>query len=488
MLWHQNFFPLWSWRARASWALALGCCACQGPAVHSPTPLTAKDYVPIPAQDSSHQMGRNGEEPRETGATTQTLDLASALREGGASSLQVALAREELAAAEAQLDAAQVLMLPTLTVGGGYQDHDGALQETQGSILQVERNSGFLRGGLIATIDLAQAFMEPARAGYQAQAASQNVRASVNSNLTTIALAHQDLLQAQIQVTETQADRALAAELVELTEAFASAGQGLEADASRARAELSQRARIAVAAEQNLRMRSTRLATLLRLDPDTPLRTKEKHLIPLALINTSTSLDELLALAQESRPELRVLQANLRAQEQGERQEQWSVLIPQLDLGLYSGRLGGGEGSKFRDYTEEDQFSATLTWSLRNLGLGESAARREAAARTKSARLRFLMAQDQVAQEVTLAHLEVQAGPAQIEYAAQNVREAAASLDLNLRRSRAAEGLPIEALQAIRANAQAKQAMSETLARFNRAQFHLLQAVGSVPQPAIGPE
>lgn len=97
------------------------------------------------------------------------------------------------------------------------------------------------------------------------------------------------------------------------------------------------------------------------------------------------------------------------------------------------------------------------------------------------------MAQDQVAQEVTLAHLEVQAGPAQIEYAAQYVREAAASLDLNLRHSRAAEGLPIEALQAIRANAQAKQAMSEALGRFNRAQSTCCRRWAACPSPQSSP-
>jgi outer membrane protein TolC len=269
--------------------------------------------------------------------------------------------------------------------------------------------------------------------------------------------------------------------LVELTEAFASAGQGLEADAARARAEFAQRARLESAAQQNLHMRSTHLATLLRLDPTKALRTAEDRLIPLALFGLESSLDQLLLRAQESRPELRALQASLRAQEQTERKQRLSVLIPELNLGLHTGRLGGAPESSFHNFSDEDQFSATLTWSLRNLGLGESAARRNATAVTKSARLRLLIAQDKIAQEVTLAHLQIQAGQVQIAYAAQNVSEAAAALDLSLRRSRAAEGLPIEALQAIRANAQAKRAYLETVATFNRSQFRLLQAVGSVP-------
>jgi outer membrane protein TolC len=461
----------------ASLGLALGLCACQGPRAQAPPPLAIRSFVP--ANDTSG-VKPNLPASQEL-AETRILDLASALRIGGASSLQVALAREELAAAEAQLDAAQVLLLPTLTVGGGYQDHSGALQETTGNILQVDRNSAYLRGGLIATVDLAQAFLEPTRASHQVEAASQSVRASINRNLTAIAMAHQDLHQAQALANQAQADTALAGELVELTEAFASAGQGLEADAARARAEFAQRARLESAAKQSLQMRSTHLATLLRLDPTSALRTAEDRLIPLALFGLESSLDELLLRAQESRPELRALQASLRAQEQTERKQRLSVLIPELNLGLHTGRLGGAPESSFHNFSDEDQFSATLTWSLRNLGLGESAARRNATAVTKSARLRLLIAQDKIAQEVTLAHLQIQAGQVQIAYAAQNVSEAAAALDLSLRRSRAAEGLPIEALQAIRANAQAKRAYLEAVATFNRSQFRLLQAVGSVP-------
>lgn len=459
----------------------LACCACQSAGRTVAAPLTTDQFLAPGGAPQISGTPTNLEVPFPAPSSPPVIDLATALRMGGANSLQVALAREQLAIAQAQHDAASVLLLPTLTIGGGYQDHAGALQETLGPVVQVERNSVFLRGGLVAHIDLAQAFLEPGRTAQQLRAANAGVRSSVNHHLTRIAMAHQDLLQAQVHLTQTQEDRDLAGELVELTEAFAAAGQGLESDAARARSELAQRSGLLLMADNSLGLRSTRLGTLLRLDPSRPLRAAELKLVPMALFPGKMDLDRLIDLAQQSRPELHALRALVRAEESNETKEDWSFLIPRLNLGLHTGRFGGAAGSSFRDYTDTDQFSATLTWSLRNLGFGEAAARRGAEAHTKSARLRLTLLQDQVIEQVIMAHMEAQSGLEQIRLAHANMVNALRSLELNLERTRAAEGLPIEALQAIRANAEAKRAHSQAIADFNRSQFRLLEAVGTGP-------
>ena len=65
----------------------------------------------------------------------------------------------------------------------------------------------------------------------------------------------------------------------------------------------------------------------------------------------------------------------------------------------------------------------------------------------------------------------------------QNVAELLASLDLNMARIRGAEGLPIEALQAIQAAATARDTYLDAVGEFNRSQFFLLRAVGRAPRP-----
>ena len=420
-----------------------------------------------------------GDEPGDV----RTLDLAQALAIGGANSLQVALARQELAEAHARLDQAEVLWLPNLWAGVGYDKHEGALQETEGNILQVSRNSGFVGGGILASFELADAMLEPRSARHGVDAASAGVTSSVNDALLAIALAYNDLLGAQAGLTLARENVSLAEELVELAEAFSRSGQGLEADAARARNELAHRRRLAVAREQSIETQSARLATLLRLDPRHPLRAGEPRLVPFALMREDVDLDGLVGLAMEARPEIRSLTAVVMAEEASERQEGLRPFLPRLLLGLRGGGLGGGTGSDFEQLGDEGELTAALIWGVRNLGFGESAVRRREAARTRRAMVRLEMARDSVAEEVTVAWLQAREGRRQVELAVVNVAESLDSLDLNMRRIRGAEGLPIEALQAIQAAATARDAYLDAVGGFNRSQFLLLRAVGRAARP-----
>jgi len=413
----------------------------------------------------------------------RTLDLAEALEIGGANSLQVALAREELAEANADLDLAEALWLPNLWAGIDYRKHEGQLQPGEGEILTISRNSGFVGGGVFAAFDLADAMLEPQSALHDVDAASARVSSSVNDTLLAIAVAYNDLLEAQAGLTLAQENVSFAEELVVLAEAFSRSGQGLEADAARARNELAQRKRLVVSREQSVETRSARLATFLRLDPTQPLRASEPRLAPFALIPENVDLDGLVALAMDARPEIRSLAAVVGAEESQVRQERLRPFMPRLVLGLRGGGLGGGTGSDFEDFGEEGELTAALVWGVRNLGFGESAVRRREAAQTRRAKVQLQMVRDSVAEEVTVAYLQAREGRRQVELAMQNVAESLDSLDLNMARIRGAEGLPIEALQAIQATSTARDTYLDAVGEFNRSQFLLLRAVGRAPRP-----
>jgi outer membrane protein TolC len=402
---------------------------------------------------------------------------------GGANSLQIALAREELAEAHAGLDLAEVLWLPNLWAGVGYNKHEGALQETQGDVLQVSRNSGFVGGGIFASFDFADAMLEPRSALHDVDAASAGVSASVNDTLLAVAVAYNDLLEAQAGLTLAEENVSFAQELGKLTEAFSRSGQGLEADAARARNELAHRKRLVVAREQSVETRSARLATLLRLDPKQPLRASEPRLVPFALMPEDVELDNLVALAMDARPEIRSLTFGVSAEEAQGRQERLRPFMPRLVLGLRGGGLGGGTGSDFEDFSDEGQLTAGLVWGVRNLGFGESAVRRREAAQTRRAKVQLQLVRDAVAEEVTVAYLQARGRRRQVELAMQNVAESLDSLDLNMARIRGAAGLPIEALQAIQAAATARDTYLDAVGEFNRSQFLLLRAVGRAPRP-----
>ncbi len=68
------------------------------------------------------------------------IDLSTALRLADADNTQIALAKERIKQAEAELTLAQVLILPDFSAGASYNHHDGPLQETNGNILDVKIN------------------------------------------------------------------------------------------------------------------------------------------------------------------------------------------------------------------------------------------------------------------------------------------------------------------------------------------------------------
>ena len=77
-------------------------------------------------------------------AAGRPIDLASALQLGGVQNPEILLARERITEAVAlrQLAAAQIL--PTLNAGTNLNHHTGTLQQSNGAILNVNRDSLYL--------------------------------------------------------------------------------------------------------------------------------------------------------------------------------------------------------------------------------------------------------------------------------------------------------------------------------------------------------
>ncbi len=93
---------------------------------------------------------------------------------------------------------------------------------------------------------------------------------------------------------------------------------------------------------------------------------------------------------------------------------------------------------------------------------------------------------DQVAREVTEAHVQVRARQDQIAIAEQGVRVAADSYKLNIQRIDQAQGLPIEALQSVQAMDQARREYLRAVIDYNLAQFALVRALGWPELPGGG--
>src|SRR5512135_1563935 len=80
------------------------------------------------------------------GQVIEPIDLASALRLAGARDLDIAIAKERVCQALADLEQARVLWLPSLYLGPNWIRHDGQAQIVQGQVQSISKSSLFLGG------------------------------------------------------------------------------------------------------------------------------------------------------------------------------------------------------------------------------------------------------------------------------------------------------------------------------------------------------
>ncbi len=465
----------------------------------NPIELAAAPRLVLPDTDSQDALLPQGKASAEE---RYPIDLATALQLAGANNLQIALASERVQEAQARLEGAEVLWVPSVNAGFGYNKHDGRIQETDGIVRDVSRNSTFVGGGLglsgapltggssgparlfvdISPVDI---YFEPLAARQSQQAAQASEVVAFNDTLLEVTIAYLELVRSQSQVAIAEEALKNVKELVGLTEEFARTGAGLEADAARARAELADRRRESLAAQERVQVVSTELARLLRLDQDVVLFAVESQPVPLPMVSDELPLEELVAQALSTRPELSQHQALVAETLQRMRQEQWRPWIPNVHLGASAGGFGGGEGSFLGNFDGRSDFDALAVWELRNLGLGNRSVQRERSSQHRQAHLVYTQIQDQVVAEVTRAYKQVQSRKDQIEQARIQVKSAAAALPLNFNGIRGRELRAIEAQQAIAALATARQRYLSSVIDYDRAQFVLLRAIGRPPESPV---
>lgn len=426
------------------------------------------------------------------------IDLSTALGLAGANNLQIALATERVNEAQARLDEAEVLWLPSLNAGVGYNNHAGRLQETEGGILEVSRESLFVGGGPVVSgiplaggssgpvrmgvdLSLADAIFEPLSARQLASAADANRARTFNDTLLEVALVYLELVRAQGRLAIARETEQNAGELAMLTKSFEDGGRGLKADTARASGELANRRRLVEQAREMVQVVSTELARLLRLDPTTTLFPLEDHPVPLNLIDEGNSLPALIAQAGANRPEIEEQDSLVGAAYERMRQERWRPWLPNVHLGFSSGGFGGGADGFFGDFSDRTDFDAIAVWELRNLGFGTRAVQRQRESEHLQAHLMEEQTRDRIAAEVARAYHQVKHRRGQIEAARAEVEAAAEALPLNFNGIRGGTLRAIEAQQAIAALASGRDRYLSSVVDHNQAQFQLLRALGQPP-------
>ena len=443
------------------------------------------------SEASAPRLMSNDDNPKSSTKTTHRIDLSTSLALVAGQNPQVGFVQERVREAWANVKAAEALWLPSLRAGVSYNKHEGNIQDVGGAIINVSRGSTFgglgaravgagspAVPGLYSQFHLADAIFKPIVAKRTMAARQHGVSATTNNEMLRAALAYTELVEAVERKRIASQTKAELKKLADLTASFAKRGQGNQADADRAKTELQLQDNVVTRADEAVRVASARLAEVLNLDTTETLIPAEAAVIPVDLVSADNDVNALVQQAHSNRPELCENQFEIDAAWNSYKRERYSPLVPNVGLGVSWGGYAGGVGDTIGNQRDRFDFDALVYWEVRNLGLGESAARTSAKSRMHQSQFRRAKLGAVIRREVATAYAGVGSAAKQIIQAEAGVKSANDSMTRNFKRIREGQGLPLEVLQSIKALDAAKRERLNARAAYNRAQFRLHRAIG----------
>ena len=466
------------------------------PAHLSPAPMHRTEAIDEPIQPAAFEK---------VAATEESLiDLGTALRLAGVENPTIQLAQESIREAQAQQTAARALLLPTVNVGGNLNIHRGNLQQSNGSILAVDKQSLYLGAGAQAIgsgtlaypgvrlfAHLGDAVYEPLAARQRVATRSADAQAVQNDLLLDVSTAYLELIGAEQRVRVLKQGETDLNELVRLTALYAKSGQGRSADANRAAAHFQLLGREIQSAEEDRQVAVARLARLLNLDPSIGLKSPDGPLPTIQFFTPAEPMEPLLETALRNRPEIEARSAEIALTQVRRRQETVRPFLPLLSVGFSGGAFGGTSNQTvIKDTTLNGRtdFDVAAIWTLQSAGVGNRARVRVADARFGQAVADLERARTEIRQQVAEAWAEVEATVRQIDIAKSALTVAEEGFRLEMQRIQQAEGRPIEILDSFRQLLDARLDLVRAIVGHDIAQFRLYRAVGSMPSvPAEDP-
>jgi outer membrane protein TolC len=454
-------------------------------------------------------------------AAAEPINLPAALRLALTANWDIAQAREAVNAARAARDRAEVNILPNLNIGSTYTKHDGNIAKTEGNIIKANKDALFVGGGPSLALALTDALFAPLVARQVLAARQAGLQRVSNDTLLAVGEAYVNVLRARRRLARIEETldyliserpsplRAGSKGLLPVIQEFykAEVVEAQKAEVERARVEVLRRQEERAAAVQEFLTATAELARLLRLDPQVPLWPVEDFRYPLPLPGArwqERPLEELARLALTNRPELAENAAQVQAALERLRAAQWKPFLPIAVLNYNWGDFGGGPdpikgggfgpSGRLRHFNTRDDFEASLIWRFSNLGLGDTAAMREEAAKHRQTVLRQRQLEDLVVTQVVQTLEEVRGWQQRVAVTRAALFDAQGaprgpvfeSLRLNFDRIRQVEKTrPLEVLDAIRGLNDTLEAYGQAISGYDRARFRLLIVLGLPPQEIL---
>src|SRR5260370_39011547 len=257
-----------------------------------------------------------------------TIDLPSALRLAGAQNLDVQLAREKLAEARAEQESAIERFFPWAAPGVTYRRHDNLIQNTEGLIEEVHKQSYAPGGTIAAQTDVGDAIFRSLEAHQLTKAARHGLDAQDQETILAGARGYFDLAAAHEAVgVAREALRASTDYAAEIDRAV-NAGIAFKGDALRVKVQQQRDQIVLRRAEENVRLASAKLVQILHLDPAIELMPRDASVVPLSIVSTKEPLGDLVSQALAARPETQQSAAFLSAAHHPKNGAIYGPLIP----------------------------------------------------------------------------------------------------------------------------------------------------------------
>jgi outer membrane protein TolC len=432
------------------------------------------------------------------------LDLSTALRLAERDNPAIAIGRQAIQEALALQLQARALVLPHLRAGANYHVHNGVLQASSGLMRQVDLQSVYVGAGSRALgadtlafpgvqfiSQLGDAWFEPLAARQEVAASQARAGAIANTVLLEVAVRFLDLMTAEGQLAALRQSEEEANRIVQTTALFLKQNAGKDADARRARTEALLLHVQTQRAEEQSAVAAAELARVLHLDPAVRLRTPGRAIALLPLVDAGLTLEQLLPIAQNARPELAAARAEIARRETQVRQERLRPLFPTVSIGYSAGGFGGGSNrvnTPFNSLPARSDFDVIAYWTLQNAGAGNRALVNRRQAERGIAMVEQVRLINQVRREVAVALALTQARRRDVDIAQQRLAAAEKGFREDYTRMRGNLALPIEVTNSMDRLVQARLSFIRVLADYNRAQFQLFVAVGQSPLAASVPE
>jgi outer membrane protein TolC len=412
-------------------------------------------------------------------AAEQPISLPAVLRLAGAKNLDVKLAAERVAEAQAQHEAAWMQWFPYATPGISFRRHEGNIQTVDGQIIDADKQSLTLGAAVTLHLDAGETYYKNLVAKKLVRVAEYSVEVQRQESIWQAVSAYFEVVRARAAAGVAEEAIKVAADYASQVKQAVDAGIAFKGDAFRAAAQVERNRLVQRQAREQQRIAAARLAQVLRISPVTELVPDDRTPAPMSFDEGRKALSALASTAVERRPEMSMNAEQLAAAITAGEGARWAPLVPTLRAEIFHGGLGGGTHDDGpRKFNDSADYSIGLSWRIGPGGLFDKSRELIADSKARAFTIERDKLRDEITRQVVEAHTRVHSLADQLVHARAALSAAEQALKLARERKAFAVGEVLENIQAEQDLTKARLEYLNIVTENNRAQYLLRRAVG----------